>query len=206
MNIFDTIESHLESMGRWQRVGLALLGVGIAWGIFQLLWISPLSEKKKEKEREIERIDRELSKIDLTKLRKTIEKVRLERLSLVDRLEKEKALKRSLEARTRALSFIWFDQGRFLSMLDKILQRSVILGIRLDLIESVNAQGNVTPLIEKKKVVTLQGAGDFASIVKLVHYIESFEALIKVERFDVELNEEGALHFEASFIHYGVAL
>jgi Tfp pilus assembly protein PilO len=206
MNLWQDTEAQLESFSPFRRL---LLIVGTALAVVVLgyfLWIVPMQDEIGIRQEEVARLQRQLANVDLRKITGKLERVKKERLKLQEALERADAAKRYLQSRARALDILWFEQKDFLEMLDRTLKRSVELGLRLDRIETFDEEGQVTPLIEREKRVLIEGAGRFADIVRLVQFIESFNALLKVERFDVFLDEEGETRFRTEMISYGAKL
>lgn len=206
MNLLHDTEKQLESFSAAKRLvvvmGAAIMIVAIGW----YMWIAPLNEEIEISSIRCDQLQQQIARVDLRRISSKLEQVKRERLKLQEELIDADAAKRYLQSRAKSLHFIWFEQKSFLEMLDRVLKRSVDLGLRIDLIESVDDNEEVSPLIEKKKSVHIEGEGQFPDIVKLVQYIESFNALLKVENIKVWLNEKGETLFSIELFSYGAKI
>jgi len=206
MKLLHDTEAQFESFSPAKRMvitaGTALMVVALGW----YGWIEPMQQQIEAEKTECEQLEQKIASVDLRRVSRKLEQVKRERLKLQESLQEMEAAKRYLQSRAKRLDFIWFEQKSFLEMLDRVLKRSVELGLRIDLIESQDESGEVSPMIEKRKAVRVEGAGRFADIVKLIHYIESFNALLKVERVKISLSEEGETVFHLDLLSYGAKL
>ncbi|WP_300364882.1 hypothetical protein [Hydrogenimonas sp.] len=206
MSLLRDTENQFESFSPIKRlavtVGAAVMIVAMGW----YLWIDPLNEEIEASSIRCDQIQQQIARVNLRRISTKLEQVKRERLKLQEDLREAEAAKRYLQSRARQLDFIWFEQKSFLDMLDRVLKRSVDLGLRIDLIESVEINGEVMPLIEKKKAVHIEGEGRFADIVKLIQFIESFNALLKVEHMKIWLAETGETLFRIDLLSYGAKL
>lgn len=206
MSLLQETENQFESFSPAKRLivtaGTALMILALGW----YGWIDPLTQQVEAEKTECEQLEQKIASVDLRRVGLMLEKVKGKRLRLQEELEKTEAAKRYLQSRAKRLDFLWFEQKSFLEMLDRVLKRSVELGLRIDLIESSDESGEISPMIEKKKAVRIDGAGRFADIVKLIHYIESFNALLKVDGVKISLGEEGETLFHLDLLSYGAKL
>jgi Tfp pilus assembly protein PilO len=206
MSLLQDTENQFAAFSPARRLivtaGTALMILALGW----YGWIDPLRQQIEAEKMECERLEQKIASVDLRRIGLMLEKVKRRRLQLQEELEKMEAAKRYLQSRAKQLDFIWFEQKSFLEMLDRVLKRSVELGLRIDLIESSDEKGEISPMIVKRKAVRIEGAGRFADIVKLIHYIESFNALLKVEGLKISLSEEGETLFHLDLLSYGAKL
>ncbi|WP_456452895.1 type II secretion system protein GspM [Hydrogenimonas sp.] len=206
MSLLRDTEAQFENFSPAKRWLVTLGAAAMIAALGYYLWIEPMEREIETQQGQIAQLQRQIAQVNLRRITDKLAQVKRQRLGLQEELERADAARRYLQSRARALDFIWFEQKSFLEMLDRVLRRSVELGIRLDLLETFDIEGEVTPLIEKKRRVLLEGAGRFADIVRLVHYIESFNALLKVVRFEVFLDDEGQTRFRTEMISYGAKL
>jgi Tfp pilus assembly protein PilO len=111
-------------------------------------------------------------------------------LKLESAIERAKVAETALRARTERLDFFFFDRERFYEMFERILRRSTELGVRLDSVTLEDEVKAVSPLLEQKKRIRFEGAGLFGPVVRLSWFIESFNALVKIDRFAIWYDEE----------------
>ncbi len=206
MRLLRETETQFEAFSPAKRliitVGTALMILLLGW----FGWIEPMEQEIDAKRMECEQLEQKIDAVDLRRVNVKLQQVKRERLALEESLREMEAAKRYLQSRAKKLDFIWFEQKSFLEMLDRVLKKSVDLGIRIDLIESRDEEGDVSPMIRKEKSVHIDGAGRFADIAKLIHYIESFHALLKVESLKIALNDEGETLFHLDMVSYGAKL
>ena len=204
MSWIEETERQLASFGPVKRLlvtaGTALAILAMGW----FFWLEPVKEETESLRMQAERLRQRIARIDLRRAATRVERTRRERLALEEELMRADAAKRFLQSRIRALEFVWFDPESSLRMLDRMLKRSVELGVRIDSVESLETHEEVTPLIEKSEEIRVEGAGRFADILRLVQYIESFQALLKTRSLKIWLDEEtGDLRFALLFDGYG---
>ncbi len=204
MSWIEETERQLEAFGPLKRTlvtaGTALAVLATGW----FLWLEPLDEETQSLQMQAEQLAQRIARIDLRGITARLDRTRHERLLLEEDLAKADAAKRYLQSRIHALEFVWFDPESSLRMLNRILKRSVELGVRIDSIENVENHKEVTPLIEKNEEIRVEGAGRFADILRLVQYIESFQALLKTRNLHIWLDEEeGEVRFAVLFDGYG---
>ncbi|WP_201352409.1 type II secretion system protein GspM [Hydrogenimonas urashimensis] len=199
-------ESQLEAFPPAKRMaltaGTALMIVALGW----YGWIEPLGEQIDAARMECRQLEQKIAAVDLRRIERKLEEVKKRRMELEEKVQETAAAKRYLQSRAKRLDFIWFEQKSFLEMLDRVLKRSVELGLRIDLIESSDDKGGVSPMIERRKRVRIDGAGDFPDIVRLIHYIESFNALLKVEGVKIGLDKKNETLFHLDLVSYGAKL
>ena len=204
MNWIEETERQLEAFGPFKRTlvtaGTALAVLAAGW----FLWLEPLNDETQVLRTQAERLAQRIARIDLRRVTARLDQTRRERLRLEEELARADAAKRYLQSRIHALEFVWFEPENSLWMLDRILKRSVELGVRIDSVENVETHEDVTPLIEKSREIRVEGAGRFADILRLVRYIESFRALVKTRSLRIWLDEEEKeVRFALLFDGYG---
>ncbi|WP_457595933.1 type II secretion system protein GspM [Hydrogenimonas sp.] len=203
MNLWEETEARFGEYSPAARWGIVVGAFLLIVGIGYFFWVEPMERELEARQATVSRLKSQVARTDPRRYAARIRKAERERLAIEEALERVEAAHRYLQSRMRALGFAWFDQKSFLVMLERFLKRSVELGVRIDRIETEATEGSVTPLIEKKCRVAIEGAGRFPDIVRLVDYLESFEALQKVTAFRVWLDEEGHTRFAATLLVYG---
>ncbi|NPA29390.1 MAG: hypothetical protein GXO33_04320 [Epsilonproteobacteria bacterium] len=205
MNVLlQNTDSQLAAMPpakRWAVTGVtALLIVAAGW----FLWGEALSEEIDTQERKIAQLETKIRKNALGMLGKAIRHTQEENLKLEERIEEYRAMVRYLQTKATGMRFFFFDRRRFMEMFEKVLRRSVDLGIRIDTVSSEAEKGAVSLLIEKKKRVVLEGSGSFPAVTRLTWYIESFGALMKIVRYRYWFDaQKGEPKFSIELLYYG---
>ncbi|MFA6144131.1 MAG: hypothetical protein WCW84_02870 [Sulfurimonas sp.] len=127
-------------------------------------------------------------------------------------LDKEKIHTAELDADKQAIidqmsasKGLIFDNKHYARMLDLLLEKSVNLGLKIELMESVDTDEPYFGKVNKYKKLTIKGIGKFPAIAEFVTFIESQNALVQMDTLRVETDEEKP-HFEAVILYMGVAL
>ena len=127
-------------------------------------------------------------------------------------LDKEKIHTAELDADKQAIidqisasKGLIFDNKHYARMLDLLLEKSVNLGLKIELMESVDTDEPYFGKVNKYKKLTIKGIGNFPAIAEFVTFIESQNALVQMDTLHVETDEEKP-HFEAVILYMGVAL
>jgi Tfp pilus assembly protein PilO len=203
VSLLSDTEAQLEALSapkRWAVIaGTAMMILALGW----YGWIEDLQMQADGMETKAEQLQQKVLRNDLRLYAAKIKKVQRTRLALAEKLQRKEAAKRYLQSRFESIGFIWFNQRGFAQLLDRILKKSVELGVRIDLVEVKDAGRPLTPLIETKKRLDIEGGGRFADIVKLATYIESLEAMLKIDDLGFELDKGGKSLFHMTVLTYG---
>ncbi len=203
MRFLEDTEQQLAAMGRTKRLALtfaaaAMIAAGVWFG-----WIEDLEADIENATAKNAQILKQTGLIDLKRLSKKIEEVRRKRMEAAETLQRSRAEVRYLRTKMDRLQKLKFDQSVMADLLDGMLKRSVQLGLRIDSIESVDDPLDLTPLLQRKKRIAVEGAGAFAKIVSLTHYIESRPMLAKIDSLDISLDKKGSTAFRIDISTYG---
>ncbi|BBG64916.1 hypothetical protein NNO_0214 [Hydrogenimonas sp.] len=204
MRLLEDTQQQLDAMGPLKR---ALLTISASGMIAAGVWFGFIEDLEADIERRASQniqLQRQIEISDPARVSVKIAKLRRERLAAAEELEKSLAARRYLKTRMERLQKLKFDHERMADLLDGVLKRSVELGLRLDMIESVDSRMDVTPLLERKKRIEVEGAGAFGNIVKLTHYIESLPILARIDSLAVFLDDRGKTAFKIAISTYGV--
>ncbi len=203
MRILGETEEQLAGFSPAKRLIVTLLAaVMIVSGIWYG-WIEETLVKIEETAARNAALQHQIARTDLRILSKKIERVRRERLSLLEKVQNDRMAVRYLRARLEDILKMRFDQERTADLLEAVLKRSTELGLRLDKIESIDDIKELTPLLERKRVFEIEGIGAFDRIVRLTHYIESLDMLAKIENLKIFLDESGSTAFSMKIFAYG---
>jgi hypothetical protein len=86
--------------------------------------------------------------------------------------------------------------------LEKSLQKS----IDIKLISSKDVYSDYVPFIKQREEISIFGSGSYKSILELIQYLDSFNALLKITDIKVFIEEKSITSFEIKISHYGVEL
>jgi len=98
-----------------------------------------------------------------------------------------------------------FDNRRYSLMLDRILERSVKLGVEIHLMESEESNKTFFGKIREYKRLTVTGSGRFPSIADFLAFIESQNGLVDIQNVQITSDEKNP-RFKAVILFMGVDL
>ena len=197
-------DARLAQMTPPQRWGVIVLAAVAILFLGWQLWLGDTMAANERHRMRIDELTHKIADNKISLLSKRIEKLKKENMMFAESIERHRAMARYLQAKATEMSFFLFDRRRFMEMFEKILRRSVELGIRIDAVETRDEKGDISTLIEKKKRLTITGAGPFAAVTKLTWFIESFGALMKITRYRYWYDSEaGEPKFLVELIYYG---
>ncbi len=113
--------------------------------------------------------------------------------------------KQALLLHMAASSGLIFDNRHYASMLDLLLERSVRLGLRIELMDSIDTDKVFFGKVKQFKQLTITGTGNFPSIVDFLTFIETQSSLVEIQSVQIRTDEEKP-RFEAVILYMGVAL
>ncbi len=117
-------------------------------------------------------------------------------------LENEKEL---LLVQMAAAQGLIFDNRHYAAMLDLLLERSVRLGLKIELMESVDTDKIFFGKVKQFKKLTISGTGSFPAIADFLAFIEGQNTLVEVQSVQIRSDEEKP-RFEAVILYMGVGL
>lgn len=125
---------------------------------------------------------------------------------------KEEAKSAALENEKQALllqmaasSGLIFDNRQYAKMLDLLLERSVRLGLKIELMDSLDSDKVFFGKVKQFKQLTITGTGNFPAIADFLTFIESQNSLVEVQSVQIRTDEEKP-RFEAVILYMGIAL
>jgi Tfp pilus assembly protein PilO len=113
--------------------------------------------------------------------------------------------KQTLLTQMAASQGLIFDNRRYAAMLDLLLEHSVKLGLKIELMESVDTDKVFFGKIKEYKKLTITGTGSFPAIAEFLAFIEGQNTLVEVQSVQIHSDEEKP-RFEAVILYMGVGL
>ncbi|MDD5159310.1 MAG: hypothetical protein PHI47_04615 [Sulfuricurvum sp.] len=117
-------------------------------------------------------------------------------------LENEKQV---LLVQMAASSGLIFDNRHYAAMLDLLLERSVRLGLKIELMQSEDTDKIFFGKVKQFKQLTITGTGSFPAIADFLAFIEGQNTLVEVKSVQIRSDEEKP-RFEAIILYMGVGL
>jgi len=203
----NDIDLQLELMPKKNRqmvyASVVLAVVAFSYYFFGI----DLQEECRVKEEMVIELEDKLAKnkaaLYKSKIGKNQEKILLLNKKYEDERYKETALRVKLER----MDYLSSDAKGLADILDRLLKHSVGLGVNIDKIIIEEAQKEYKAHIEEKGSINIQGSANFRSVLKLLRFIESQEALIEVKNVHFDLDEaKSKPSFVIMITGYGINL
>lgn len=125
---------------------------------------------------------------------------------------KEEIKRASLENEKQALLLqmaasngLIFDNRHYAKMLDLLLERSVRLGLKIELMDSIDSDKVFFGKVKQFKKLTVTGTGSFPAIADFLAFVENQSSLVEIESVQIRTDEEKP-RFEAVILYMGVSL
>lgn len=113
--------------------------------------------------------------------------------------------KHALLLQMAATQGLIFDNRHYAKMLDLLLERSVRLGLKIELMESEDTDKAFFGKVKQFKKLTVTGTGSFPAVADFLTFIESQNTLVQIESVQIRSDEEKP-RFVAVILYMGVAL
>ncbi len=204
MSIWQQTEEQLASFSPLKRWGVTILAVLMTVAGVWFFWVEDVEVQIESAEARRVQLAQQMRHVDIRRVSKKIEQIKKERLVSEEKLLKSRAAFGFLRTKLERVHKVRFDQKRLADLLEAILKRSADLGLRIKSIKSVPKSGDLTPFLESKREIKVEGSGDFADIVKLTYFIESLDMLAKLESIKISLDEDGRTIFDIDIKSYGM--
>jgi Tfp pilus assembly protein PilO len=113
--------------------------------------------------------------------------------------------KQTLLTQMSASQGLIFDNRRYAAMLDLLLEHSVRVGLKIELMESIDTDKVFFGKIKEYKKLTITGTGSFPAIADFLTFIERQNTLVEIQSVQIHSDEEKP-RFEAVILYMGVGL
>ena len=201
----DNLDEQLHAYPPAQRWGIYL---ATAVGILVMGWmfyladaldeLNALKEKNSALTRQISENSPEAYQAKITQTSQAIAAEETRTASL--ETEKE-----ALLVQMGATRGLVFDNRHYATMLDLLLERSVRLGLKIELMESEDLDKPFYGKISRYKKLTVTGTGSFPAIADFLAFIEEQNALLQIDTVEIR-SDETKPRFVAVISFMGVAL
>ncbi len=183
------IDLQLELMPPKNRLMVyasVLLGVIIfVYYVFGL----DLQEEFSQKEQTYLSLEKKLAENKVSSYKNKIAKNQKNILVLAQEYELQNYKETDLIVKLEKLDYLSSDAKGLADILDRLLKRSVILGVKIQKIAVEDKDEEYKAHIKTKGSIVIEGTSGFASVLKLLRFIESQEALIEVKNVHFNLDD-----------------
>lgn len=201
----DNLDEQLlayEPKQRW------LISIGSALGILVMGWMFYLSDAadelrvlEEQNSALVQQISENSPDAYHAKITASVRSLDKEKMSTAELDSEKKALIEQISASKG----LFFNNRHYAKMLDLLLERSVRLGLKIELMESVDTDKPFFGKVKQFKKLTISGIGSFPAVADFLTFIESQNALVQIESIRIE-SDEAKPRFEAVILYMGVAL
>ncbi len=201
----DNLDEQLSAYEPKQRW---MIYLGSALGILVMGWMFYLSDALDE----LTALEEQNSALVTQITESSPEAYRAKITQSADASIKEATKSAALETEKQALllqmatsSGLIFNNRHYAAMLDLLLERSVRLGLKIELMDSVDTDKVFFGKVKQFKQLTVTGTGNFPAIVDFLTFIETQSSLVEIKTVQIRTDEEKP-RFEAVILYMGVAL
>jgi len=204
----NNIDLQLEVMSEQNRKMLyASILIGTIVFVYYFFGLS-LQEENSVKEQSLAKLEKKLAENRVSLLEKKIAKDNQQILLLAKEYETQNFKATALRTKLERMDYLSSDARGLADILERILKKSVSLNINVDKITLDNVRQQFTQQIEKRGSINIEGTASFNSVLKLLRFVESQEALIKIENvhFDLDKKDASFPDFVIKISGYGISL
>ena len=202
------IDLQLEVMSEQNRKMLfASILIGTIVFVYYFFGLA-LQEEAESKEVTVSTLDKKLEKNKISLFENKIRTDKQKILLLAKEYENEQYKATALRTKLERMDYLSSDAKGLADILERILKQSVVLNINIDKITLDNAHKKYTEQIERQGQITIEGEAAFKSVLKLLRFVESQEALIEVGNvhFDLSRKESDIPGFVIVINGYGISI
>jgi len=202
------LDLQLEVMSEQNRKMLyASVLIGTIVFVYYFFGLS-LQEDAEAKEATVSKLETKLADNKISLLENKIVKSKQQILFLSKEYETEQYKATALRTKLERMDYLSSDAKGLADILERILKQSVVLNINIDKITLDDAHEQYTQQIEKRGHITIEGTAAFKSVLKLLRFVESQEALIEVSNvhFDLDKEDSSLPGFVLKINGYGISL
>lgn len=201
----DNLDEQLlsyEPKTRWALYIITALGIVLMGWMFYLSdALDELSTLQEQNQALVKEISDNSPEAYRTKIANSSAAILTEQHHSVE-LENEKQALLSQMASSKGLIF---DNRQYAKTLDLLLERSIKLGLKVELMESEDSNKTFYGKVKQFKKLTVSGIGSFPAIADFLTFIESRNTLIQIQSVQIRSDETKPC-FEAVILYMGVAL
>ncbi len=185
LDIYEQKLQLLPKSYRWMMLG-SLVVIVIVGGYFGLI------EKKlrqlESKKEHLALLERSIYKQSPRYLEAKIAQLQRQLVQLRTHIEALRSQRNFLLGKLRERRVLFLSPKNFSKLLEKILSASYRYGLELEEIAIDEVQKPFWGNIFEKKVVDINGTGEFLALVRFLRGIEASKLLLKIERLHIETN------------------
>lgn len=201
----EQMETQLEELPLFQKIILYITLMCLFFVASWYLFGEDISLKIESKQSSIISLEEELQKNSIPSLENKIKLLKKEILDLNDKTGDISLKLKFIQTKLEQVSFIVYDEKGTAEILDELLKNSLEHNINIKMIQTKDVLGKNDTYVIVKDSIKIIGSGSYKNIILLIQYIDALNALLRVEKISVKLDED-MTNFELDLLHYGVEL
>jgi len=202
----EEFENQLEAMPKQKLyfiyVSLVLLLLYLSWNTFGEGLNSDIEMKKNS----IKSLKSKLKRNNLASIKKVIKKTEKEKLTLAEEFNDLKLKDTYISTKLESIDFIFFNQMGIAKILDDILKKSIQYSIDIDEINYENVNKLYMANIFEREHIMVKGSASFTDTMRLMQYIDSIKSLLRINEFDVYIDDSNIVNFDINISNYGAEI
>ncbi len=202
----EEFENQLEAMPKQKLyfiyVSLVLLLLYLSWNTFGEGLTSDIEMKKNS----IKSLKSKLKRNNLASIKKVIKKTEKEKLTLAEEFNDLKLKDTYISTKLESIDFIFFNQMGIAKILDDILKKSIQYSIDIDEINYENVNKLYMANIFEREHIMVKGSASFTDTMRLMQYIDSIKSLLRINEFDVYIDDSNIVNFDINISNYGAEI
>lgn len=182
------------------------VALGIVFGLYYFFG-ADLAEEALSKSEKAAQLQSKLDNNAISAYEAKIEKEKKRILFLAQEYQESEFKATALRTKLERMDYLSADVKGMADTLERILKQSVDLGVAIEKLTMDNTLSPYEEQIDKRGSIIIEGEADFRSVLKLLRFIESQEALLAVEHVKFTLEQK---HTQPAFVititGYGIKL
>ncbi len=201
------IDLQLEVMSKQNRQMLyASVFIGVVALVYYLFGVD-LQAESEAKEESVITLEKKLAENRISLYEKKIAKEQEKILLLSQEYREESYKANALRTKLEGMDYLSSDAKGLADILERILKHSVVLNVNIDKISLDDEEEEYKAQIIKRGKIRIEGSANFSSVLKLMRFIESQEALIEIENVHFDLKDKRAFpSFFITITGYGISI
>lgn len=200
------LEEQLESIPKnklyFIYISIIALLVYLGWNLFG----ESMYMEMEAKEESIVSLEQKLQRNSVKALESAINRTKKENLTIKEELGELEFKDRYILNKLNSVDFVFFNQMGIAHILDDILKESVKNSIDIKLVNYNSVNKLYKSRVFEKESIDINGSSKFKDMMSLIQYIDSLNALLKINLIDVYMDENKTTNFNLNISHYGVEL
>lgn len=182
------------------------VALGIVFGLYYFFG-ADLAEEALAKSEKAAQLQSKLDNNTISAYEAKIEKEQKRILFLAEAHQEGEFKARALRTKLERMDYLSADVKGMADTLERILKQSVDLGVAIEKLTIDNTLSPYEAQIDKRGSIIIEGEADFRSVLKLLRFIESQEALLAVEHVKFTLAQKSSMPaFVITITGYGIKL